>query len=72
MKYIEKTTIQLVLAFVLSLAGMAMLFLGFYAIPVGAIDASVLTAFGEVATFCAALMGIDYTYKYKINKNNKE
>ena len=29
------------------------------------IDPSVLTAFGEIATFAGSLIGIDYTYKYK-------
>lgn len=62
----SKTTIQLILAVLLVLAGMALLFLGFYAVPVGEISASVLTAFGEMGTFAGALLGIDYTYKYKM------
>lgn len=43
-----------------------MLFLGFYTAPQGEIHDSVLIAYGEVSTFAGALLGIDYTYKYKI------
>lgn len=42
-----------------------MLFLGFYAVPVGTISPSVLTAFGEIATFSGALIGVDYRYRFK-------
>ena len=46
---------------------------GFLCPPLAYIDNSVLVAFGEVSTFSAGLIGIDYTYKYKIfmNKNSK-
>ena len=40
--------------------------MGFFAPPVGIIDASVLTAFGEILTFAGALFGIDAKYKSKI------
>lgn len=68
----EKMTIQLFLGVVVVLAGLVLLFLGFYAVPVGHISPSVLTAFGEVATFSGALIGIDYNYKYKMFKERKE
>lgn len=55
---------QLALSFVLCLAGIALLFLGFYQPPEGEISGSVLVAFGEVATFSGALLGIDYRYRY--------
>lgn len=61
----KKLTVEIILASVLALAGLTLLFLGFYAIPVGEISASVLTAFGETGTFSGALMGIDYSYRYK-------
>ncbi len=57
--------IQLTLAVMLSLAGMVLLFLGFYSPPVGQISPSVLVAFGEVSTFSGALLGIDYHYRYR-------
>ena len=68
----EKMTIQLLLGIVVVLAGLVLLFLGFYAVPVGQISPSVLTAFGEVATFSGALIGIDYSYKFKMFKERKE
>lgn len=68
----EKMTIQLFLGIVVVLAGLVLLFLGFYAVPIGQISPSVLTAFGEVATFSGALIGIDYSYKFKMFKERKE
>lgn len=64
----KKLTVEIAIATILALAGIALLFLGFYAIPLGEISASVLTAFGEIATFSGALLGIDYTYRYKRHK----
>ena len=72
MKGFDKTTLQLILAVVLSIFGIVLLGLGFYAVPVGEISASVLTAFGEISTFAAALMGIDYTYRFRIQKLESE
>lgn len=72
----NKLTIQIALASLLVIAGLVLLFMGFYAVPVGAISASVLTAYGEVSTFAGALLGIDYTYKFKMfeieDKNKNE
>ena len=68
----EKITIQLFLGIIVVLAGLVLLFLGFYAVPIGEISPSVLTAFGEVATFSGALIGIDYSYRYKMFKDSKK
>lgn len=71
----NKLTIQIALASLLVIAGLVLLFMGFYAVPVGTISASVLTAYGEVSTFAGALLGIDYTYRfkmYKIEEKEKE
>ena len=67
----KKLTLQIIIATVLVAAGLVLLFLGFFAVPVGEISASVLTAFGEVATFAGALLGIDYTYKFRTYKIDK-
>lgn len=67
----EKMTIQLLLGIVVVLAGLVLLFLGFYAVPLGEISPSVLTAFGEVATFSGALIGIDYTYRFKMIREHR-
>ena len=41
-----KLTIQLIMAVVLVIVGVTLFFMGFYAIPLGEISASVLTAGG--------------------------
>ncbi len=56
---------QLIIAAILSLAGLILLFLGFWCSPTGEIHNSVLIAFGEVSTFAGALFGVDYSYKSK-------
>lgn len=68
----KKIDFQIFAAFMLVLIGCALLIAGFIVNPLGVIDASVLTAFGEACTFAGALFGIDYTYKYKAFKKSKE
>ena len=58
-----KINLQLITAAVLSLGGLVLLFCGVFIDPEGQIHESLLVAFGEVATFSGALMGIDYVYK---------
>ena len=65
-----RPNIQLLTAALLSVGGLAMLFIGTCIAPQGEIHESLLVGFGEVATFAGALFGIDYTYKYK-NKNRR-
>lgn len=62
----EKLTIQFWLGVLVIIAGLTMLFMGIWIHPVGIIDPSILVAFGEAATFSGALIGIDYSYKYKM------
>ena len=57
--------LQLLTAAFLSLGGLILLFCGVFIDPEGQIHESLLVAFGEVATFSGALMGIDYVYKKK-------
>ena len=59
------TNMQLFIAILLTLSGIALLFCGFWIDPQGKIDGSVLVAFGEVSTFAGALFGVDYKYKIK-------
>ena len=59
----QRPYIQLITAAVLSLGGLILLFCGVFIDPEGQIHESLLVAFGEVATFSGALMGIDYVYK---------
>lgn len=64
----QKMTIQLWLGVCLVIVGVLLLWTSFFVHPLGIIDASVLAAVGEVFTFAGALIGIDYTYKYKTIK----
>lgn len=61
----HKLTIQLILAALITVAGLCLLFFGLFLPPSGVIDNSVLVAFGEASTFAGALLGVDYNYKYK-------
>ena len=61
----RQPNIQLITASVLSFGGIVLLFCGVFIDPEGQIHESLLVAFGEVATFSGALMGIDYVYKKK-------
>ncbi|RHU23251.1 hypothetical protein DXD68_19400 [Parabacteroides sp. TM07-1AC] len=63
---------QLLVAVLLSLAGVVLLFMGFWCSPTGEIHNSVLVGFGEVSTFSGALFGVDYSYKYKYGKDGKQ
>lgn len=67
-----KLSIQLGLGVVLVIVGIVLLFLGFYAPAVGEIANSVLVAYGEVSTFAGALIGVDYSYKFKMFKIEEE
>lgn len=68
----NKLTVQFFAGLGVIVAGLVLLFLGFYAVPIGAIDPTVLTAFGEAATFAGALIGIDYSYKFKVYKEDRK
>jgi len=59
-------TIQFWSGLFVVIVGLVLLFLGFYAVPIGEIAPSVLTAFGEMATFSGALIGVDYRYRFKM------
>lgn len=67
-----KLNLQLITAVVLVTVGCGLLIAGFIVSPLGMIDSSVLTAFGETCTFGGALFGIDYTYRYKVKNIQKK
>lgn len=66
----KKLNLQLIVAVILVVIGCGLLIAGFLVPPLGVIDSSVLVAFGETSTFVAAILGIDYRYKYKAYKNS--
>lgn len=47
--------------------GIILIVVAFLVPPVGVIDPTVLTAFGEILTFAGALIGIDYKYSALAN-----
>lgn len=65
-------TIQLWLGVCLAVIGILLLWVSFFVPPIGIIHSSVLAALGEVFTFSGALIGIDYSYKYKTIRYLKE
>ena len=66
----KKLNLRLLIAAFLTLIGSSLLIAGFIVPPEGVIDSSVLVAFGETSTFVAALLGIDYNYRYKMWRDN--
>ena len=63
---------QLGLSVVLVFFGIGLLIASFIVPPTGVIDSSVLVAYGETLTFVGALIGVDYSYKYKIEKDKED
>lgn len=61
-----KLYVQLAIAVVVIIIGCGLLISGFIVPPLGIIDNSLLIAFGETCSFVGALLGIDYTYRYKL------
>ncbi len=58
-----KTKKQPILATVLVIFGVSLIVAAFCVPPLGIIDPTVLTAFGEILTFAGAVLGIDYKYR---------
>ena len=56
---------QLIIAFLVTFLGMGLLIAGFIVPPLGVIDSSILVAGGEAFTFVGALVGVDYSYRFK-------
>lgn len=64
----HKGGVQIVLATGLVAFGVILITAAFAVPPMGIIDPTVLTAFGEILTFAGSLIGIDYHYRYKQEK----
>lgn len=71
MKTDTKNTLQLIISVVLVIFGCTIITLGFFIKPTGEIHPSVLTAFGEILTFAGAVIGVDYNYKYKSERDER-
>jgi len=66
MKWIHNwKVIQMIVAYLIVMFGLALITIAFFVPPMGTIDPTVLTAFGEILTFSGSLIGIDYHYRFK-------
>lgn len=73
MEKFNKMSVQLWIATLMCLAGLVLVFSGFWVDPEGEIHSSVLVAFGEVVTFAGALFGVDYSYRrYSISSRGEK
>ena len=62
MKELNKLSLQLGIAVVLCIFGIGLIVTAFVVPPV-------LVAYGETLTFVGALIGVDYSYKFKVHKD---
>lgn len=67
-----KKVAELTASLVLIAFGIVLLSVGLWCPPLGQIDNSVLIAFGEIGTFSAALLGIDYARRRSLDDIKKE
>ena len=67
----RKALVQFAAAYVLTLLGIGLMAAGMLLPPLGYIDPTVLTAFGEIATFAGAMMGMDYHYRSRNSEDEK-
>lgn len=59
---------QLLLGVFVTIFGLALIMISFFVKPMGYIDPTVLTAFGEILTFAGALLGIDANYRIHVHR----
>lgn len=63
--------IKVLLAVAAFTIGAALIVMGLWLPPIGTIDNSVLVAVGEFLTFSASVLGINYTYQFKLYQLKK-
>lgn len=64
----DSKDLQIWLAILLLIAGVILLFLGFFSSPLGVIHFSVMSTSGELFTFASVLLGLDYHYSHLLHK----
>lgn len=67
-KSFTKFDTQLLLGVFVTIFGLVLIMISFFVQPLGYIDPSVLTAFGEILTFAGALLGIDANYRIHVHR----
>lgn len=70
-KKYRHTKLHLAASFILAVLGVGLIISAMFISPKGYIDPTVLTAFGELLTFSAALAGLDY-HSGKVSNNKNE
>jgi len=68
----KKHNVQLILGVILAIFGIILIVTSFIVPPLGIIHSSVIASVGEIFTFSGSLLGIDYAYKLKMYKLNKD
>lgn len=64
----DSKDLQIWLAVLLLISGLALLFLSFFTNPLGIISFSVMSTSGELFTFASVLLGLDYHYSHLLQK----
>ena len=75
MTQLEKRTrdiVQFISSLITLVAGIVLVFLGFFAVPIGVIDYTVITAFGLFLSFVGAVWHIDLKYDFKTREIERE
>lgn len=67
-KSFTKFDTQLLLGVFVTIFGLVLIMISFFVKPMGYIDPTVLTAFGEILTFAGALLGIDANYRIHVHR----
>ena len=64
--------IQFISSLITLVAGIVLVFLGFFAVPIGVIDYTVITAFGLFLSFVGGVWHIDLKYDFKTKEIERE
>ena len=68
----NRDIIQFISSLITLIAGIVLVFLGFFAVPIGVIDYTVITAFGLFLSFVGAVWHIDLKYDFKTREIERE
>lgn len=72
LKKVNRDLIQFISSLITLVAGIVLVFLGFFAVPIGVIDYTVITAFGLFLSFVGAVWHIDIKYDFKTKEIERE
>ena len=64
----NKTACMFILSVFLSVFGCVLLAAGFIVAPMGVIDSSVMISAGEIFTFAGSILGINATYRSRLEE----